>query len=345
MVERQVVAYEPTFDQRIGLKASYISRQIDTFLGERLNVLLSKNKYEIKNNLIYGEDMEEAFIDVIKRGIEYRKKLGGENRVDKKREEAELEGFLRTQEVMCNPNTLIGTMMLSISPKGAKDSLYQHNFYDIFTLRQAQGERFVEARRYSSALTINEYKDKLSPLSFVENIRDDADFLKNPIKIDPSTTLRIFQNADQIHSYLHKDHDVMDSEEFQRIIEKCKGLKQIYIRTKDPKVLNAIMNKADEEAGIVDYDYLIEGSFELRVDQEVNFYGNQKVRAVAAGCGLSSSVSQNKEFSPFSVSDFGMTDKYGQRTFDCPECGKTNLRPENELLSKCQRCGSNKVSC
>jgi len=182
----RAIAYEPRFDQRIDVKASYISRQLDTFLGERLNVLLSKNKYEIKNNLIYGEDMEDSFIEVMKRGIEYRERLDGENRVDRKREEAEVTGFLKTQEVMCNPQTSVGTMMLSISPQGGKDSLYQHNFYDICTLRQAQGKRFIEARRYSSALSTDEYKDKLKPLYHMVNALDDAYFLSHPVKIDNS---------------------------------------------------------------------------------------------------------------------------------------------------------------
>ncbi len=38
-------------------------------------------------------------------------------------------------------------------------------------------------------------------------------------------------------------------------------------------------------------------------------------------------------------------DKYGERSFDCPSCGKTNIRPKDELLKNCQHCGSNKVSC
>lgn len=347
-LQARAIAYEPQFDQRIGLKASYISKQIDTFLGERLNVLLSKNKYEIKNNLMWGEDMDEPFVNVIKRGVEYRQKVGGEERVDKKREEAELEGFLKTQEILCNPNTPVGTMTLSISPKGAKDSLYQHNFYDIFTLKEVEGKRFVEARRYSSALSIDEYKDKLSPLSFVANMRDDADFLKNPIKIYNV----FFENADQVHSYLHRDHRITELKEFERIIETCELLKQKYIKTPDPKILDAIMNKADEEAGLIKikkeefYDAIIGASISLRADQEIDYYGNHPVREVATGCGSSGSLSGDKKSSPFSVSDFGIgDDKFGSRDFECPECGKTNIRPKDELVKNCQHCNSSKVAC
>ncbi|MBI4983220.1 hypothetical protein HZC32_01065, partial [Candidatus Woesearchaeota archaeon] len=38
-------------------------------------------------------------------------------------------------------------------------------------------------------------------------------------------------------------------------------------------------------------------------------------------------------------------DQYGARAFNCPECGKMNLRPQGELLSACQHCGSKAVAC
>lgn len=350
-LQSRVIAYEPQFDQRIGLKPSYISRQIETFLGERLNVLLSQNKYEIKDGLIYGQDMDEPFIEVIRRGVDYRQRIEGKERPDREREEAEITGFLKTQEIMCNPNTPIGTMMLSVSPKGGKGSSYEHNFYDIFTLKEFDGKRFIEARRYSSALTIAEYKDKLNPLSFVGNIFSDADFLRNPIKIDNV----FFENADQIHSYLHKNHKTMESEEFQRVIKACESLKREYIRTKDLHTFDSMMTKADVEAGLVRikpdefYDYLIGSSKPLTVDQEIDFYGRQPVRVAATGCGSSGSTSANnfnKKSSPFSVSEFGLgDDEYGSREFECPECGKTNIRPKDELVKNCQHCGSNKVAC
>lgn len=348
-LQPRAIAYEPQFDQRIGLKASYLSRQIDTFVGERLNVLLSKIKYEIKNNLIYGQDMDEPFIDVMKRGVDYRRKVEGENRVDKNREEAEVEGFLKTQEILCNPETPIGTMILSISPQGEENSLYQHNFYDIFTLKEEKGQRFIEARRYSSALSTDEYKDKLKPLHDTEKNIDDAYFLSHPVKIDNG----FFENADEIHSYLHKDHKTTELGEFERIIKTCDLLKQEYIRTKDPRVLDAIMNKADLQAGLIDlkhdrlYDFLIGPSKALTVDQEIDFLGRQIVRAAASGCGPSNGFSNEKSISsPFSVSDFGIgDDKFGSREFECPECGKTNIRPKDELIKKCQHCNSSKVAC
>lgn len=306
----RAIAYEPKFDQKVGLKASYISKQIDTFIGERLNVRLSLNNYEIKDNLIYGKDMDEPFEDVIKRGIEYRQKAEGENRPDKRREEAELIGFLKVQKTLCDINTPTGTMMLSISPQGGKDSVYQHNFYDIFTLKKDKGgRRFIEARRYSSALTIPGYIDKLKPLFSMEENVDDAYLLSHPVKIGNG----FFQDADEIHFHLHKDHKITELEKFKKIISSrlYERAKQKYIETGDPLFLDALMNIADMQAGLVKpnrYDALIGPNIELNIDRSVYNFGKQEVRQAATGCGSSGSLNKDKN-SPFSVSEFGKKDR------------------------------------
>jgi hypothetical protein len=328
-------AYEPEFDRRKDLSFNYLSKQIDTFIGERLNVRLSKSRYEIKNGLIYGQDMNEPFIEVMKRGVDYRRKTEGEDRVDKDREEAEVEGFLKTQKLMRDPNTPIDTMMLSVSPQGSKDSLYQNNFYDIFTLKEENGKRFVEARRYSSALKIEEYKDKLSPFTFTKNISSDADFLKNPIKIDNV----FFENAEQIHGYLHKDHQVTEDKKFKEITQSYLDLKMEYFEKWDPLILQAIMNKADEKAGFTKdkIDIYINYGKPLTVEQEINHYGRQEVRVVATGCGSSGSLLKNSldnKSSPFSVSEFGLNNEDINYEFDQDgPCRKCNAD------TKCGPCG------
>jgi hypothetical protein len=341
--ERLAVAYEPKFDQKTGLKPSYISKQIDTFIGERLNVCLSKFKFEFKDKTLYGEDMEEPFVKVIKRGIDYQEKERGINRTDREREEAELEGFLKIQEVMSDPAAPVGTMMLSVSPKGSEGSLYGHNFYDIFTLKEEQNEKFVETRRYSSALSIEEYKDKLKPLQFMENISNGADFLKNPIKIENV----FFKNADQVHAYLHRNHNTLDQEKFERIILSLNSLKQAYIQNRSPEILDAIMNKADAEAGIVKFEsdrlYTSLSSFgkPLTVDQEIYFFGKQEVRKVATGCGSSGSSSKNIidkiSNNLFSVSESGLLGE--SEWFTCPKC---SYKADGPVGNQCPGCGLTK---
>ncbi len=360
-VASKAVAYDDRFDRERAMPAAYVTRQLETFLGERLNVLLSKNKYEIKNNLIYGENMNDPFIDVIKRGIEYRSKLDGDQRVDKKREEAESEGFSKVQEILCNPNTPPETMIISVSPPGEGVSIYKHNFYDIFTLKKEGEKKFIEARRYSSALSNNEYQDKLSlfyPKLYGKDVNvTDVYFLSHPVMANS-----LFQNPDQLHEYFHKNHKFMKEEHFEQVIDACRLLINYYVEevsinpnnvTRLRLILNAILNKADREADLIHtekdifYDAILGPNRVLDFRQEVEFLGNQPVRAVAAGCGPSGGFGKDKKSSsPFSVSDFGLSeDKYGDRKFECPECGKTNVRPKNELISNCQHCGTDKVGC
>src|SRR3990172_751991 len=92
---------------------SYTRRQLETYLGERLNVVLSKNKYEIRGAEIYGENTDVPFADVIKRGIERRRVNG--NPVDFEREEAELVGFLKIQKTLADNKTEPETVMISVS--------------------------------------------------------------------------------------------------------------------------------------------------------------------------------------------------------------------------------------
>jgi hypothetical protein len=315
--KEEAVAYDPRFDQDRTLPGSLIARQVDTFLGERLNVLLSTSFYEIEDGIIYGEDMEDPFIEVIRKGVRYREGIGGENRVDRKREEAEVKGFLKVQEELSDPNTEIGTMMLSVSASGGKNSIYQHNFYDIFTVKEYEKKRVIEARRYSSALSNEEYKEKLQPFYYIDELADDVYFLSHPMKIDSV----FFDNPDEIHGYLHKDHEFINVREFERIIAVCDDLKNEYIRTREPYILNAIMNKADHAAGLINLDVFSLDRYILGTDprSQIDFYGGMKVRQAATGCGSSGSVSN-----PFSVSEFSnLTNDRGydfDKTGTCVKC-------------------------
>lgn len=67
---------------------------------------------------------------------------------------------------------------------------------------------------------------------------------------------------------------------------------------------------------------------------------------MGGSCGLTGSGESNNIFSAgSSLSSLSLEDKFGSRTFDCPDCGKTNLRPEGKLVPNCQHCGSGSVSC
>src|SRR5690606_6830339 len=106
---------------------------------------------------------DEPFMNMLIRGRDYRREHG--KPIDHSREDAEVEGFAKIEQTLCSPDTAVGTMMISISPPGEKGSSYTHNFYDIFTLApDKQGDRYIEARRYSSALSNEEYSLKATAI-------------------------------------------------------------------------------------------------------------------------------------------------------------------------------------
>lgn len=359
--------YEPYFDRRDYSKVDikdktrldrYTTCQVETLLGERLNVILSKNRYEIKNNVIYGKDMSEPFVDVMKRGRDYRKKIGGETRVDNEREQAEIDGFSMIQDILCNPNTPIGTMMISVSPPGKDSSLYKHNFYDIFTVKKDKGDRSIDARRYSSALSNEEYREKME--QFYPNIygKDvspaDDYFLSHPVVINNS----FLSSPDNVHTYLHKNHEFMDERDFEEVRRACSPFIKRYIRalSENPTdidnhnlILDAVLNKADREADylriykIKSHDIFVRPYDSLSLEREIEFLGNQPVRKVATGCGSSSGFSNNSGgknngsvfSSPFSVSEFGLD----QGWFTCPKCG---FEADGPVGNKCPKCNLTK---
>ena len=370
-IEREPIltarTYEPSFDRRDYLRKDikdktqldrYTTRQVEALLGERLNVLLSKSRYEIKNNLIYGKNMSEPFIDVMARGRDYRRKIGGEDRSDSKREQAEIDGFSMMQDILCNPNTPTDTMIISVSPPGKDGSLYKHNFYDIFTLKKEEGERFIEARRYSSVLSKEEYREKLElfyPKVYGKDVVPTDDyFLSHPAVIANS----FLRDADDIHAYLHRNHEYMEERDLEQVIRACSPFTKRYIKalSQNPTdvdthslILDAILNKADKEAEYLkrhkgSYDIFVRNYDSLSLDREIEFLGSQPVRTVATPCGISNGFSKNNSgarsngsvFSgAFSIADFGIS----QEWFVCPKC---KFKADGPIGNKCPGCGLTK---
>ena len=108
-----------------------------------------------------------------------------------------------------------------------------------------------------------------------------------------------------------------------------------------PKAFKAVLNAADE---IIYGNKFRDYSTYIPTNADLRYLEDKKVRQAGGQCPGKSGADLDN--SPFSVSEFGFSDdKFGSREFECPECGKTNIRPKDELLKNCQHCGSNKVSC
>lgn len=344
--QRQPEAYTLEFDRRPNLSPVFINRQLETHIGERFNVLLSTTRYEVKGGAFFAEESSEPFLGALARGRDYRRLYG--NSIDRERENAEVIGFQKTERELVNPETPPGTMILSFSRKGKKDSAYQHNFYDIFIKKEDERGSYIEARRYSSALDDQDCARFYLEMGFEGKgeVADDVFFLLNPIKIKDER----FKTADSLHEYLHKEHKYASVKELGRILQESVPLRLAYINavaTGNKKLqelaYNALLNGVDQAS----YGQNIFKSSDIK--QEVYRLGLMPVRQVMTGCGSSGGVSIEKSLfsSPFSVSEFSTeTDDYGSLTFRCPheECRLINKRLKNKLISNCQHCGKD-VRC
>jgi len=338
MAREQFRQYDIRHDQKEN-DVKFLSKQLETHLKERFNVLVSTVEYDIVDRHLVRERTKEPFIESIKRGRDLIQKISPiETDID--RENAEVIGFEKIDFFLSDPQTPLGSKMLSISPNGEKGSKYQHNFYDIFTLREKNGQRYVELSRFSSGLNRSDYAKRLGFNS--DNPPEAQDFLANPIKVTD-----VFITPEKIHQSLHKEHKYMAPSDFMEIW--MSPLVQAFVKRyqlkRDARSFNAVLNAADEVWQYGDKGQAYEGYSLYKMHHDVAKYFEEKsVRQAGGQCPGKSGAETND--SAYSVSEFGLLpDKYGERTFPCPECGKTNVRPENKLIRNCQHCGSSKVSC
>lgn len=315
---KELLQYNIEFDKREN-DLPYNRIQLETHLRERFNALLSIVEYGIVDGHLVRQGASEPFVNAIARGRNHIRTVAP-NQIDFAREDAEVEGFRNVIDpLLSNPNTSLGTKVISISPKGEEGSRYKHNFYDIFTLNRKNGQRFVELRRYSSALIPEEYTQKDFFVGLYPQNPTAADFLSNPTPI-----ANIFISAEQIHQTLHKEHDYMKEEEFIAIWNSKPVQDRVnkYLFRKDAKNFNAILNCSD--------DIYEENKKKKRGEQYLDFerfapsamvvqnWENREVRQAAGGCPGKSGA----EDSSYSASEFADMDYKFDQPGPCKKCGE-----------------------
>lgn len=315
MPSAELLQYNVEFD-RAESDTGFIKTQIESYLRERLNVLISKTEYHITDDHLVRKGKREPFIDSIKRGRDVIQSLDPRS-VDFDREAAEVIGFEQTIDpFLSNPETPLGSKVLSISLRGEEGSKYGHNFYDIFTLRARDEKRYVELSRYSSALEAQEYARRL-PGFDPDNPPSAAEFLANPIVITDT-----FITAEQIHEMLHEEHDYTAPVEFDNIwsIVSQQDLIDTYILRRNGRSLNAILNFTDkvngDSRGRVDYRDYINQPLSRR---EISIFEESPVRQTIGPCPGKSGADIN---SPFSVSEFADMDYKFDQPGPCRKCGE-----------------------
>lgn len=332
MARAELFQYNIAYDQR-EKDVQFIAKQLETHLRERFNVLVSTIEYGITDGHLIRQGTKEPFIESIKRGRDIIQELSP-NPVDNDRENAEATGFAKIDSFMSDSATPVGSIMLSISSRGDEGSKYQHNFYDIFSLKERNGGKYVELSRYSSALAHRDYAKRLG--FDINNPPKAADFLANPIRItDISTT------PEKMHEALHMDHEYMNSSDFDEIWTSpfVQTFVNRYELNRDARSFNAVLNAADEvwenknrkEKGQTYKNYL-NYDFSYR---EIRYLEEKEVRQAGGQCPGKSGTDIND--SPFSVSDFVSLNKDRGYDFDHEgTCAMCKSGPK--ALGPCEIC-------
>lgn len=336
MLERKILtALPPSYDVEFDLQnpnPALIRKNLEADLGERFNVQISQVEFIFDGPFLKSTQMAEPFIETIKKGIQHRQKYAGSH--DRRRELAEFENFNKVQTYFGQDDDP-DTCVITISPRGPRDSCYQHNFFDIYQ-RDQDGK--IIMRRYSSQMTIDQFAEAAKQIDSdfePEAPVDDVYFLQNPLK----TKLSI----DQILAILHPDQTALKVEDLQALRTACGPLIDDYIEDRSRRRYRALLNFADDfilkpkerkqlRLKLQNPDLLPMLSAQLAA---------RPVRQVITGCG-----SQGDQWStvngqlsvvnlmPFSVAEFA--DNY----FNCPRCG--GQIESGRGITTCPHCGLTK---
>lgn len=331
-MSERILGYNPYFDikdsrstasENLPQLKTRTRHNLETMLGERFNVEISRVKYFIENGLLKNEDHNEPFLEIVQRGQKYRESVGSREVV---REKAEVEGFEKIQELITNPDFPTERKIVVISPKGPQDSAYQHNFVDIYSKsKNSQVELSRITCKFSHA-QFREAAETIDPFSGLPENPTDADFLKNP--------LVTYKSHEEIRQTFAPEEDIMLYEEYQKLIEACAPIIISYINNPSLQTYNALLNYADE----ITRGHTIQSGHQLHplpnLQETIDFFSGLPVRTVKAGCG------NQIGFGNYSVSEFAFgEDEYGTLKIHCEECGATYQRDQGKLEENCRICG------
>lgn len=335
-------------DEILRRREDNIGANIIRYLGEyRLGVKYDEFYYSIKTD--GGETYLESphadpgpILNIYRKAIAYREERG----LPVDREVAECLGFQKLQDRLVDAP--LGTMALWVSPPGSSQDGYgKHSFTFIAQVVEGpeEGKR-LRIVPYRNEQGIEEHKGYLKYFDEdAQNYNTDIDFLENPAIITQSDTI---QTPDDIIFFIGET-EKFNIQWRNKLIPLIMPLIGGFIQLVSEKASDEDLLKARyaiENRALEEKDYILgkEKSpkivFEDQPRAVFERYGNTTPPIIGGSCGASANGESIRIFN-----NVFLEDRYGSRTFNCPECGKTNIRPENELLPNCQHCGSDKVSC
>lgn len=278
---------------------------------------------------------EEPVSQKFRNAIVQKEKEG----MDSRREVAECLGFQKIEEMFLKGKDFL---FLWISPPGKKEDGYGD--YS-FTFVGEVKDRKIRVVPYRNNLSIGKHGEIAGIFSQdAGNLKTDVDFLAHPIFIQKQGGLK---NVEDLLVRIGEKERI-DLSWRNKLQAKIGGLEDMFIEAVKNNAQDSELNRikrAIENLTVDKKEEIISGDF-VTYDFDTTYliekYGSYAPKPVAGSCGSSSSSSTLMDFqSKFNPG----RDKYGERTFECPECGKTNIRPKDELVKNCQHCGSDKVAC
>src|SRR3989344_7209185 len=90
---------EEQFSQDLIRLNHLVRHNLETALGERFNTEMFCESYFVEDNQIYRHSFTSPFLEVIKKGQQFRQEKGSR---EVGRELAEIEGFAKVQELLAN---------------------------------------------------------------------------------------------------------------------------------------------------------------------------------------------------------------------------------------------------
>lgn len=313
--------------------------------------------YTLRDGKLINRQYDQPFGQIIKKGIESRRQNGS---TDQTREQAELIGFERIEQILngiAEPSSVV-----SISPRGAKESIYQRNFFDVFQ-KQENGQ--IIMTRFTSTATLEGFQaaaQKLNPGEPRPIVPTDAYFLSHPLKTTAS--------LEQILEAIELDKTAMEKDYVESIVENCMPVILAYVNNPSEAGYRAAVNFADILAGkktlpnFQSNDSAIERlsdslSFRSTINLDfrrqrkshgtvyqlstINYLASLPVRPVQTGCGISGStgigsVQTFSKLSAWSVADFGRGGLDEDKSdFPCPRCGHNITYGAG--ITECPGCG------
>lgn len=308
------------------------------YLGEyRLAVKFDEFFYR-KGISLTGEEFlatseEEPVNQRFRKAIFQKEKEGKSS----KREVAECLGFEKIENAFLQGEDFL---FLWISPPGKKEDGYgDYSFTFVGEIKDNK----IRVVPYRNKLSLAQHGEVASIFSKdTEKLKADVDFLANPIFIQKKE----LKNAEDILLRIGEKERI-DLSWRSRLEAKIDSLTDMFmekVKNNAPDWELERIKRTIENLTIDKKTEITRGGFSTFVfDAEslINNYGSFAPPKVAGSCGSSSSSTLMDFQSEFNLEP----DKYGERTFPCPKCGKTNVRPKDELLSNCQHCGSSEVAC